>query len=69
MNLLPSTFFVFEESFNGNELVEVTLFGGGFGHGVGMSQNAVRGMIEEGYTYRQIIEHSYPGTEIVDMTS
>jgi len=69
MNLLPSSFFVLEKSLNGNELEGVTFYGGGFGHGVGMSQNAVKGMIEEGYTYRQIIEHSYPGTEIQEMAS
>lgn len=34
----------------------------GFGHGVGMSQQAAAGMAEDGYTYREILSHYYRDT-------
>ncbi|MDF2878835.1 MAG: SpoIID/LytB domain protein, partial [Clostridia bacterium] len=42
----------------------LTLYGGGFGHGVGMSQDGVKGMATRGYTYREILRHYYPQIEI-----
>lgn len=38
--------------------------GRGFGHGVGMSQWGASIMGNKGYTYREIIDHYYPGTTI-----
>ena len=38
--------------------------GGGWGHGVGMSQYGARGMANLGYTYRQILTHFYTNTVI-----
>ncbi len=35
--------------------------GGGYGHGVGMSQWGARGMAENGFTYDQILKHYYQG--------
>ncbi|MEG0013060.1 MAG: SpoIID/LytB domain-containing protein [Cellulosilyticaceae bacterium] len=43
---------------------DVTIYGQGFGHGVGMSQSGARGMAEEGYTYDEILEYYYTGIEI-----
>ena len=37
--------------------------GGGYGHGVGMSQWGARGMAENGFTYDQILHHYF--TDIV----
>lgn len=34
----------------------------GFGHGVGMSQYGANGMAKEGYSYKNILKHYYPGT-------
>lgn len=34
----------------------------GYGHGVGMSQYGAKGMAAEGYSYKQILSHYYPGT-------
>ena len=65
--LLPSAFISLEKIKDTEEnLVSVTICGGGYGHGVGMSQNGVKGMIEAGYTYDQILQHFYPGTELVN---
>jgi stage II sporulation protein D len=36
--------------------------GRGYGHGVGMCQWGAKGMAEQGYTARQILEFFYPGT-------
>jgi len=38
--------------------------GRGFGHGVGLSQWGAQGMAREGKSYRDILAHYYPGTEI-----
>lgn len=38
--------------------------GGGYGHGVGMSQWGARGMAENGFTYDQILKHYYTGIEL-----
>lgn len=38
--------------------------GRGSGHGVGLSQWGAKGMAENGYSYRDILRHFYPGTEL-----
>lgn len=45
---------------NGNLVITTR----GWGHGVGMSQYGANGMAKEGYSYRQILSHYYPGTVI-----
>ena len=40
-------------------MVGYTLTGGGFGHGVGMSQNGARHMAEEGYRAEDILGYFY----------
>lgn len=39
----------------------------GFGHGVGMSQYGAEGMANNGYTYKEILEHYYQGTTIKNL--
>ena len=36
----------------------------GYGHGVGMSQYGANGMAKNGYSYVQILNHYYPGTDL-----
>ena len=36
----------------------------GYGHGVGMSQYGANGMANEGYSYKDILSHYYPGTTL-----
>lgn len=38
---------------------QIVLRGGGYGHGIGMSQYGARGMAEKGYTYKEIIEYYF----------
>lgn len=62
---LPSSFFVMEKKKDNNGMLEAINFvGGGYGHGVGMSQNGAKGMADEGYRYQQILMHFYPGVKI-----
>jgi stage II sporulation protein D len=42
-----------------------TFVGKGWGHGVGLCQWGALGMSKKGYTYKQILEFYYPGSEIV----
>lgn len=66
MNLLPSAFFYIEEEKDQEEKIEnITLLGGGNGHGVGLSQDGAKGMAERGYRYDEILEHYYKNCEIV----
>lgn len=39
----------------------------GYGHGVGLSQYGAHGMAKEGYSYKEILEHYYVGTELVKL--
>lgn len=42
----------------------VTLYGKGWGHGVGLCQIGAAVMAAKGYTYREILRHYYPDTEV-----
>jgi SpoIID/LytB domain protein len=43
---------------------ELVVTGGGWGHGVGMSQEGALGFAERGYSYAQILAHYYSGTAL-----
>src|SRR4029077_3629217 len=43
---------------------DLVIVGGGYGHGVGMSQEGALGYAEHGASYRQILAHYYTGTAI-----
>lgn len=59
-NLL-STLFLLKAKRNhcDGEIESFVAWGGGFGHGVGMSQTGAAGMAERGYTYEEILHHYY----------
>ena len=40
------------------------LLGAGWGHGVGLCQIGAAVMAAKGYTYREILRHYYPGTDL-----
>ena len=64
LKLLPSAFFTLDKKNKNNKLNSVTLIGGGFGHGVGMSQNGVKALAEEGKDFESIIKYFYEGTTL-----
>ena len=43
---------------------ELVIAGGGYGHGVGMSQEGALGYAEHGFSYQQILAHYYTGTSL-----
>ncbi len=53
--LLPSAYFTLKQK--KEEGLEIT--GGGYGHGVGMSQNGADKMAEQGYTWEEILEYFF----------
>lgn len=64
-NLLPSAYFIIEPEFASSDSGEtITLLGGGYGHGVGMSQNGARQAALQGMTYEEILELFYQGLEL-----
>lgn len=63
-NLLPSAFFVIEPSHDKKNVVGYNIIGGGFGHGVGMSQNGAKNMALQGLSAEQILNFFYEGCEI-----
>ena len=62
-SLMPSAFFYVEAGSKDGETVFV-FSGGGYGHGVGMSQNGVKNLARAGYSYEEILEHYYKGITI-----
>lgn len=57
--LLPSAFFTVEKR-NGNYMIN----GGGYGHGIGMSQNGANEMAKQGKNYREILTTFYTGVTV-----
>lgn len=60
-SLLPSAFF--NITYDGTNYV---INGGGYGHGIGMSQNGANQMALAGANYVEILQTFYTGTEIVE---
>jgi stage II sporulation protein D len=63
---LPSAFCFFEGIYEGDVLTGYTVYGGGNGHGVGMSQNATKELADAGFSYTEILEYFYAGAEVVN---
>ena len=57
--ILPSAYFVMDLQKGKKGITGFTLYGGGFGHGVGMSQNAAKAMAQSGRTYEEILAMFY----------
>ena len=62
--LLPSGYFVIDTSKEKGYVVGYKLIGGGFGHGVGMSQNAAKEMSKAGMNYQDILIFFYENSYI-----
>lgn len=55
---LPSAFYYITESDGG-----FTIYGGGFGHGAGLSQNGANALAAKGYNYTYIIRHYFSSSD------
>lgn len=60
---LPSAFFVIEKT-DVDGKTGYTITGGGNGHGIGMSQYAVKKMTELGMDYKSVLLFFFPGTNV-----
>lgn len=61
---LYSSAFSVDEIQEGEETKVFVLRGAGWGHGVGLCQIGAAVMSRQGYDYRQILSHYYPGSEL-----
>lgn len=48
---------------------QVKFAGRGYGHGLGLSQWGSKALAEQGFTYKDILAHYYPGTKLVKWES
>lgn len=65
ITLLPSAFCAVTPQEDGTLLLQ----GGGYGHGLGMSQNAANGMAKAGMTYDAILQYFYNDVAIENLSS
>lgn len=65
---LKSSAFIVKTELSGKSPEEdkITLYGAGWGHGVGLCQIGAAVMSSEGYGYRQILSHYYPGSQLIN---
>ncbi|MBR5579368.1 MAG: SpoIID/LytB domain-containing protein [Lachnospiraceae bacterium] len=63
-NLLPSSFFILSLQKEGEKITGLSIRGGGFGHGVGMSQNGAKNLANQGFLAEQILTFYYQGCEV-----
>ena len=52
-----------------NGIRSFKIYGGGYGHGVGMSQNGAQGMAKAGMGYEEILKFFYERTEVSEISS
>ena len=67
--LLPSAFFYLQPVTEGDLLTGYEIYGGGYGHGEGMSQNGARHMAEQGEDYETILKNYYGQIKLVKYSS
>ena len=65
---LPSAFIAVEKRTGEDGTISFHIYGGGYGHGVGMSQNGAQGMAKAGKSYEQILGFFYEGTELREVS-
>lgn len=64
-SILPSAFAAFEiERDQDDQITKVVIYGGGNGHGVGMSQWGMKGMADQGYQYEEILKNYYTDIQL-----
>ncbi len=64
-SLMPSSFMTIDKVFDENNMIKsITVYGGGNGHSVGLSQNGAKELLEDGMTVESVIEHFYNGSTV-----
>lgn len=62
--LLPSAFMTIAAGKEGEDVIGYTITGGGYGHGVGMSQNGAKAMAAQGWDCDRILTFFYEGSTL-----
>lgn len=65
-SLLSTLFHIEPVKDSNKEVIGFKVYGGGWGHGVGLSQTGAVGMAEKGATFEEILKHYYQGIDIED---
>ena len=65
-NLYSTLFFIEPVVDNKTEEIGYRVFGGGWGHGIGLGQTGAAGMAQKGATFDEILKHYYQGIELTD---
>ncbi len=64
--MLPSAYFTIEETDGNSATGGYHIYGGGFGHGAGMSQKGAKKMVDSGFSYDEVLAYFYNGITITD---
>lgn len=64
MYLLPSAYFICSAVYDGENLTGFSFVGGGYGHGVGMSQNGASHLADQGLEWQEILSYFYENIQI-----
>ena len=67
LSMLPSAFISIKSVYKNNKLDGIKIYGGGFGHGSGMSQSAACQMAKKGKGYKEILATFYNDVEITSL--
>ncbi|KMT22077.1 SpoIID/LytB domain-containing protein [Clostridium cylindrosporum] len=67
LTILPSPFFTIEKNMSGDKFKSITIYGGGEGHGVGLSKYGAIGLSRHGLNYKKVITSFYPSTETLNI--
>lgn len=62
--ILPSAYISIEKRTSTDGVLSFYIYGGGYGHGAGMSQNGAQEMAKDGKDYKTILNFFYEGTDI-----
>ena len=62
----PSSCFVIDKQMSSDKVKSITIYGGGFGHDVGMSQNGAIGLTRSGKKYDEVLKKFYKNIKITD---
>lgn len=66
LGMLPSAFFYVVPAYSEETLLGYQIVGGGYGHGIGLSQNGARHMAEEGMGFQEILAYYYREMELYE---
>ncbi len=65
--IMPSSFFTMDKTYGNDGVESITFYGGGNGHGVGLSQNGANELLNSGMSVLEVIEHYYTGAVVESM--